>query len=71
MIIKTATLLKFLNGKLSSSESNQVKQFLVDHPHYYDVLEGLSNMQKEEANERDLEQQLQQKKRNMRSKIFS
>jgi len=70
-MIETAILIKFLNGELIASKRKEVEQFLIDHPHYYDILEGLSNIQKEESNERNLETQLQQKKEKLRSRIFS
>lgn len=68
-MIETTTLINFLNGELSKEENNQVRQFLAEHPHYYDVLKGLSNMQKEQLGN-DLEIQLRQKKSNLRDGIF-
>jgi len=69
-MLTTSTLTKFLNGELTNRERTVVQQQLIEHPHYREVLQGLSNMQQEVGSAAALEKHFQSQKNSLRAKIF-
>ena len=45
--IKTAILKKYLDDELSNSEKRRLEKYMMEHPHYFKILKGLSQLKRE------------------------